>query len=121
MRGALDVLEDRLQLTRACRKLVMALSEKVRQLGDVESNSAGFVPCQQSRCGASAGFILEIDMGKSLAVVVLHDEAGFGFVGGPWYGKRRRKSVITPTYGRLDFMRLPVAECCECRVARSQD
>jgi hypothetical protein len=48
---------------------------KLGQLGDIEGDPARFVPRQQSRSGASAGFAFEINVSQCLTVVVADDEA----------------------------------------------
>ena len=51
-----------------------------RQRGDVGGDAPGLVAGEQLRRRAASRFILEIDVGERLPVVVADDEAGVGLV-----------------------------------------
>jgi hypothetical protein len=60
-----------------------------RAVGDVGSDAPRLIFAQQLRRCLSPRLILEIDVGERLPVVVAHDEASVGLVGGP----RRREAA----------------------------
>jgi hypothetical protein len=62
-------------------------SQELRQLGDVGGDAPGLVASEQLCRRARAGLILEIDVGQ-LAGVILHDEAGVGFLDEDQDGER---------------------------------
>jgi hypothetical protein len=57
-----------------------SLPQKVRQLGDIGGDAPGLVAGEQVRRRATAGLLLEIDVGERLTAGVADDEAGVGLL-----------------------------------------
>src|SRR5580700_917675 len=66
------------------------LPQQLRQLGDVGRDLARFLAGEQLCCRAPARLILEIHVGKRLAVAIPDDDTGVELFGGPW---REKKAV----------------------------
>jgi hypothetical protein len=86
-----------LKLSRAYRppRFFLLAPQQLRQLGDVDGDAPGFVAGQQLACRAPPRFILAIDKGECLPIVIAHDEAGGRF-------PRRSKVAGSGACGRGD-------------------
>jgi hypothetical protein len=74
-----------LKLSRAYRppRFFLLAPQQLRQLSDIGGDAPGFVAGQQLARRAPPRFILAIDKGERLSIVIARDEAGGGFLDGP--------------------------------------
>lgn len=67
----------------------LRFAQQLRLLGDFDGDAPSFVLAQEFRRRLSPRFVLEIDVGQCLPVVIADDELGIGLVG----GARRREAA----------------------------
>ena len=87
--------------------------QQLRQLGDVGRDLARFLAGEQLCCRAPARLILEIHVGKRLAVAIPDDDTGVELFGRPW----REKAV---GHDGLGMAYLYGSECHRSVTARPQ-
>jgi hypothetical protein len=85
---------------------------QLRQLGDVGGDAPGFVAGEEVRRCATAGLVLEIDVGERLPVVIADDDAGVGLLGRPG----RRAAAIRAGHGIIPARHLDGTIGCARRL-----
>jgi len=84
----------------------LRLAQQLRQLGDVHGNPSRLILAEQLGGRASAGLILEIDIGKLLSVAVADNEAGGLLFSGPrWRETAGGHGLLSELGGTLDEIR----------------
>jgi hypothetical protein len=70
-------------VTQVKRALRLSPPQQLWQLGEVRRHPPGLVAGEEVRRRATAGLVLEVDVGERLPVGIADDEAGVGFLSGP--------------------------------------